>query len=292
MNQIERKYKAKFILFGFNSEMDRIELDKNVIIRKGSENELEEMYEKAKLNRELSQKFFLEYEYMAIRSSIMPNEGYDFMEKVNAFFEIFTKGSVKTAHFISYVLSENKFESIGFSNDTKVKTYLSEETLIKAKDEEILVSNWKRYILNYEKKALRIGIRRLLFSTQKYEFEDRLIDLMIAFESTYLDESEKGELSFKLALRSSYLLRTNFDRKEVFDFMKKAYSLRSSIVHGANIKGNVIKFKGRTLDLKYVVLTLTDLMRVTYMIIITERKESKMKDLINAIDYEIIDSFS
>ncbi len=63
--------------------------------------------------------------------------------------------------------------------------------------------------------------------------EDRLIDQMIAFESLYLGSEQ--ELTYKLALRTAFLLRKRKDyRNIVFTNMKKAYNYRSRIVHGDN----------------------------------------------------------
>lgn len=63
--------------------------------------------------------------------------------------------------------------------------------------------------------------------------EDRLIDQMIAFESLYLGNEQ--ELTYKLAMRTAFLLRKRKDhRKIVFTNIKKAYNFRSRIVHGDN----------------------------------------------------------
>ena len=63
--------------------------------------------------------------------------------------------------------------------------------------------------------------------------EDRIIDQMIAFESLYLDNEQ--ELTYKLSLRTAFMLRRRKDHREkVFDNMRKAYSYRSKIVHGNN----------------------------------------------------------
>jgi len=61
------------------------------------------------------------------------------------------------------------------------------------------------------------------------EFEDRLIDQMIAFESLYIADDK--ELRYKLALRTAFLLGKK--RAKIFSDMKKAYDLRSQIVHGS-----------------------------------------------------------
>lgn len=69
------------------------------------------------------------------------------------------------------------------------------------------------------------------------ESEDRLIDQMIAFESLYIADDK--ELGYKLALRTAFLLaKGEGNRKVIFSNMKKAYDLRSKVVHG----GKQVKF--------------------------------------------------
>jgi hypothetical protein len=58
-----------------------------------------------------------------------------------------------------------------------------------------------------------------------------IIDYMIALEALLLQEQQ--ELAYKLALRGTALLGENPDsRLEVFSRLRKAYSVRSKIVHG------------------------------------------------------------
>ena len=61
--------------------------------------------------------------------------------------------------------------------------------------------------------------------------EERLVDQIIALESLYLGDPQ--ELSYKLAMRTAYLLaNTREARSEIFDNLKKAYNYRSKIIHG------------------------------------------------------------
>jgi len=86
-------------------------------------------------------------------------------------------------------------------------------------------------ILNYRKSgqstALDESLRRFN-SAYHGKFEDRLIDQMIAFESLYIADNK--ELTYKLALRTAFLLGKNKTR--IFNDMQKAYGLRGRIVHG------------------------------------------------------------
>jgi hypothetical protein len=85
------------------------------------------------------------------------------------------------------------------------------------------------------KKTLDTAVRRFGYSCVRHGSEDRIIDLMIAAEALFLQGKNEGEKSFRLALRAAYFLGTNSEsRKQVYDRMRKAYGLRSKLVHGAN----------------------------------------------------------
>jgi len=77
---------------------------------------------------------------------------------------------------------------------------------------------------------LRIALRRFN-SAYHGNIEDRLVDHIIALEFLYLGHEQ--ELKYRLALRTAYLLGKNeSERKVIFNKMRKAYSMRSDIVHG------------------------------------------------------------
>lgn len=78
--------------------------------------------------------------------------------------------------------------------------------------------------------------RRLHYSETRVKAEDVLVDLMVAAESLYLDGEDKGELSFRLSLNASlWDANEPKDRKETFLQFRRAYSLRSKVVHGAKL---------------------------------------------------------
>ena len=85
-------------------------------------------------------------------------------------------------------------------------------------------------------KAIDLAIRRFGYAHQRSRDEDVVLDLMIALEGLVLDSSgapkDRGELSFRVALGSCWLLRSQLDPKSVFRFVQKAYVVRSAIAHG------------------------------------------------------------
>lgn len=67
---------------------------------------------------------------------------------------------------------------------------------------------------------------------EPYPFRDGFIDCIIALENLFLKNTSQ-ELGYKLRIRIAHLLGQNTGhRKELFEFIKEAYSLRSTIVHG------------------------------------------------------------
>jgi hypothetical protein len=86
--------------------------------------------------------------------------------------------------------------------------------------------------------ALALALRRFNMSYDRPLPEDRLIDQMISSEALYLadmNDDDRGEKQFRLALRASYFLEVGAQRKNVYRDMKCAYNLRSDIVHGGTV---------------------------------------------------------
>jgi hypothetical protein len=69
------------------------------------------------------------------------------------------------------------------------------------------------------------------------DFEDvEIVNSLTALEALLLNDS-KSELTYRLSMRVAYLLGTNDEtRKRLFRDVKEFYDLRSTIVHGSQIK--------------------------------------------------------
>ena len=85
--------------------------------------------------------------------------------------------------------------------------------------------------------ALNIAIDRFN-SSYRGRYDDMLIDQMIALESLYIGDNQ--ELTYKLALRAAFLLGGGQrERRKIFDRLKKAYGIRSKIVHGSPVPADI-----------------------------------------------------
>lgn len=87
-------------------------------------------------------------------------------------------------------------------------------------------------------KKLQIAIDRWIKSKTHKDPEDKIIDLVIAFEALYLPDA--GESTFKFAVRASwYLGKDREDRTKLFEVFKELYKCRSKVVHGGELKESV-----------------------------------------------------
>ncbi|TMI67704.1 MAG: hypothetical protein E6H09_23880 [Bacteroidetes bacterium] len=101
---------------------------------------------------------------------------------------------------------------------------------------DALINLWTKF--NSEnvlsRKRIITAARRFSLAHERHDWEDRIIDLLIAGEALFLSEQNEGELTHRLRLHAALFLSSeSADRKRIFDDMGLAYGLRSGIVHGS-----------------------------------------------------------
>jgi hypothetical protein len=111
-------------------------------------------------------------------------------------------------------------------------------------------------------KSASLVVRRFHQSTIRTNIDDRLLDLMIAAEGLFLQDSN-SELSFKLSIRAAKYLSQDVAVSErlLLDFFQCAYDLRSKIVHGSSPHES-FNVLGETLTLGALVTNLENFLRV------------------------------
>lgn len=106
--------------------------------------------------------------------------------------------------------------------------------------ENIVIDNSKRKTANTSKHS-RITIANYFIQNARScnDLGLKMTSYCSALETLFSNDST--ELSHKLAERVAHFLSTNkAERIVIFKFIKKAYDIRSKIVHGATIKDNHI----------------------------------------------------
>ena len=97
---------------------------------------------------------------------------------------------------------------------------------------------------------IKVAVQRIERSVEETEPAQRLVDLVIALEALLLGDigpaELRGELAFRLSLRGAYFLaRDGMQRRKLYPEFKKAYQLRSAIVHGDELPQEVKIFRQR-----------------------------------------------
>jgi hypothetical protein len=84
---------------------------------------------------------------------------------------------------------------------------------------------------------------------EPYTPRDSFLDIMICLENLLLKGTHQ-ELTYKLAMRMAHLLGGDVhERSNLFQFIKEAYSLRSKIVHGGDIRNLSEEYLFRVRDI-------------------------------------------
>ncbi len=131
-------------------------------------------------------------------------------------------------------------------------------------------------------KKLQIPIDRWRKSKIDRDVVDKIIDLVIAFESLYLPKGNTDQLSFQFRLHASWHLGKNKkDRKNLMDEFKAIYSLRSKAVHNGEVPPTVKIRKGeKPMPTSEFIPRAQDLCRESIIKILEDGKFPVWNDLI------------
>ncbi|CAD6493100.1 MAG: hypothetical protein FFODKBPE_00423 [Candidatus Argoarchaeum ethanivorans] len=255
VNELETYFRGNEVIIisrhpldGFYSNVEKIELEKGLSIQQIPLNEREELFSGHFLysfnrNNILVNEYWLINEYLYKDRYI--NDYAIFIEKeFLKFLRIFKSGTIGMHQYqLKSKYWDPEYISIGgfiSSSDTFVLDHGN--YIIQEEEAQKFADLWRKYreIDLLRDRALNTAINRYNDYFTRKEVEDRLIDLMIAFEAIFLRETEKMELTFKLALRTAVFLEgKDIKRENLFEFIKRAYDVRSSIIHGSKTKDKI-----------------------------------------------------
>lgn len=115
-----------------------------------------------------------------------------------------------------------------------------------------------------KRRDLHLACKRFQRAYGETDAEDKLIDLMIAFEALFLRGEKAGTSSGQIvAIACSTLLgKSDEEREEIRRFLAKAYSIRNCIVHGSEYEELVVyKDKEKEYDLDGFVYKIEEYLR-------------------------------
>ncbi|WP_230457451.1 HEPN domain-containing protein [Leptospira santarosai] len=186
------------------------------------------------------------------------------------------------------------FFSIGSSFSSGFPRYgIGSSYVLSKKEIEEFLKLWNQIYELSPKKIphfLEVALRRFADGTLRPNLEDKIIDLLISAEAIFLSSggNDQGELKYRLAHRAALFLESEPKKqKKVFNFMKRAYDIRSAFVHGSSSKIKLPeKEDGSKMQLTEFESQLRDLMRHAIIKIFNlayQRKDSHLN--INWDDY-------
>jgi hypothetical protein len=240
-----RKIAYRYALENFLSNENSIIINDELSIKRFTDEEKKTFYDRVsdswinEVREDLYKNdFFLEY-YTEEKSSEFfgDNVGLRVLEMFRILFRVFQKGKIEIRFYNQYILDEQlkEYKSAGFV--MVPSTYKSSHSNYVLNSEHVTqFVDFSNKYLQFKLKnnnILNISTKRFNFSYSRNDWEDQVIDLMIGFECLFLRDN--AELNYKLSLRTAIFL-SELGTKEVFDFIKDAYGMRSKIVHGSVVK--------------------------------------------------------
>ena len=167
---------------------------------------------------------------------------------------IFKSGSVAARYIKTEPISWLSFGKSFHGKDFRSGRMVPRTYELKKSETSSLLKIWKQFSkfrkvngFSKETNFFNIALKRFNFGIEESDYESKIIDFFIAFEALCLPES--NELKYRLSNRVALLLaKDSEDAEKIGIFMKKAYDIRSSIVHGGRTKPVLID--GVSIDLK------------------------------------------
>jgi len=145
----------------------------------------------------------------------------------------------KTGDFASLntiILPENHFQkeiTIGDNNKIPLENNKLKYTLDTNVAE--LIEFYNLYMSSYSEFSnfIQLAISRFNQTRYRKSIDDKLVDIIIAFESLFLNNNP--ELSFRLGYSVAHFISNSpKEKRKIFDNTKKAYNYRSKVVHGSS----------------------------------------------------------
>jgi hypothetical protein len=236
------KAKLKICLEGFQSKEDEIAISNDLHIRRAPLHEREEFFKKAedlnmtRYNSE-NNEFFLSFDFEMLKGEIQSLTPGNKLSVISIFFAVCSKAFIridkgqllvnKDDNLISAGLYKTPFRSLRFERNVD---FLRE-------DINQLKTLWPLFSNEFSKSAhFSLVARRYYYSLTRHQWEDELIDLIIALEALLLPEDIDGKGGL-IAKRLSKLLMNEFQPGTVSKITRRCYEIRNEVVHGDVLNG-------------------------------------------------------
>jgi hypothetical protein len=231
-------------LYGFKSDTDEIKIDDTAKIRKYSEEECKQAFKiscfyRSRMFLLSPSDFKLEIIFHKKKEDLRTSTGEDQEElrKTITLLRLFKPSTLRYGPIETKPIQWVPFGGVITSGREEMFGGFYHFNISELPELKKLRSNIKRMDLS-NVYPLEIALKRFNFAHERMSLEDKLIDIMIGFETLYSDSNT--EIRYKISLRTAILIGENLDqRKIIFRIMQEAYNMRSDLVHGRKLEGKV-----------------------------------------------------
>lgn len=233
------RVRVSVLLGGFRSSNDQIEIAPEFRIEKLSSEAQKEFLERTRAfgftDYSMDDMFAAIYEFEIQRRDVQGSVPSESIKRLSMFFSVVTRNSVSTTKGHLFVLLNGSMKSIGYASISD-HLHHPKPHIWNAEDENQLRTIWPLFMKEYGlNRQFSLVSRRYYYSRTRREWQDRLIDLMIALEALLIPENF-GTKADKLARRLALLLGSGCEQEEVVANTKAGYALRNAVVHGDSIE--------------------------------------------------------
>jgi len=287
-------------LGGFRSDSGGLRLDENLLIRKITLEEHQRLFKDSGGTFPLFEPGVMgmthviaTYYTRKISDAHNVFPSMDLFKKVITALRIFKKGGIGFTRI--YDKPDHWMSPFGFGSAARHEhlRYLGGNYELNNSEIPNFLNFWKDFASLDQKKYrfLDIATERFYLSQERIrQPEDKLIDIMIGLEALYLRDNK--ELSYKLSTRAAFMLEKNpGKRKKIFALVKKAYGIRSDIVHGSKLKKE-ISVDGTKMNIYQLADESEEVLRSSIHLFINLSKEKSEKQINKILEEAIFASTS
>lgn len=229
--------RLKIILEGFKADEMELNISPDIRISKGTFQEREAFFKKAQdmdmtqYNAE-NKEFFLIFDFAITKGEIQSLTPGNKLTQIAIFFAVCSKAFIQIDKGQFFLRQGNEYVSAGLLKTPQRSLKYERNVKFEKMDIVQIQTLWPLYSKLYtETPHFSLIARRFYYSLTRYQWEDELIDLIIALEALLLPENSKRKGGL-IAKRLSKLLSGKYPAGTVRKITESCYNLRNKVVHG------------------------------------------------------------
>lgn len=229
--------RLKIMLEGFKADETELDISPDIKVYRATFEEREAFFKKAQdmdMTRYSAEnnEFFLTFDFPITKGEIQSLTPGNKLTQIAIFFAVCSKVFIQIDKGQFFLSQENAYVSAGLIKTPQRSLKYERNAHFNKGDIEEMGKFWPLYNDLYTKAThFALIARRFYYSLTRYQWEDELIDLIIALEALLVPENVEGKGGL-IAKRLSKLLSEQFPAGTLHKNAQKCYDLRNKIVHG------------------------------------------------------------